>query len=239
MFCGQCGSHIQTGASACLSCGAAIAHVSAGASTSLPQAGSRLQQGALPAAEKLKTRSQDAFSALKATLMNPAGSLSPSFQLLEKRQAMEVGGVMAAAYSLLTVTGVYLALPRWAGSPGLDVVFKIIIFSLMPVAATVAASALVRKVFGGTSGSIEGDLFVSGLAVLPFGIVALISGFVGVSNFEVIAVLAVFALSYSILILYTGCTRISGISEGRAAPAVSLIILFTAWLSKVLFVAML
>jgi hypothetical protein len=118
-------------------------------------------------------------------------------------------------------------------------VLKIIILSLTPVAAIVAACALARKIFAGTSGSIESDVFISGVAVLPFGIVALVGGMLGAGNLEVTGVFAVFALSYTILILYAGCTRISGISEGRAAPAVPVVILVTAWLSKILFSAML
>ena len=50
------------------------------------------------------------------------------------------------------------------------------------------------------------------------------------------ALVAVFALSYTVLILFTGCTRISEIATVRAVP---IIILVTAWLSKIVYAAML
>ena len=53
------------------------------------------------------------------------------------------------------------------------------------------------------------------------------------------ALVAVFALSYTVLILFTGCTRISEIATVRAVPAVPIIILVTAWLSKIVYAAML
>ena len=56
-------------------------------------------------------------------------------------------------------------------------------------------------------------------------------------EFEVIAVGLVFALSYTILILFTGCTPISQIAVVRAVPAVPIIILVPAWLSKIVYAA--
>ena len=44
--------------------------------------------------------------------------------------------------------------------------------------------------------------------------------------------LAVFALSYGILILSTGCTKISEIATVRAVPAVPIMMLVAARLSK-------
>ena len=72
-----------------------------------------------------------------------------------------------------------------------------------------------------------------------FGFVSLLAGIVGAGNLEVAAIADVFALSYTVLILYTGCTRISGILEQRAAPAVPVIILIAGWLSKVLVAGLL
>ena len=98
---------------------------------------------------------------------------------------------------------------------------------------------MARKVFRGQSGTLESDVFIAGVSVLPFGFASLLAGVLGVGNLEVSAIVAVFALSYTILILYTGCTRISGISEARAVQAVPIIILIAGWLSKILFGAML
>jgi hypothetical protein len=66
----------------------------------------------------------------------------------------------------------------------------------------------------------------------------LITGILGMGNIEVIALVSVFALSYTVLILYTGCTQISQISKVRAVPAVPLIILIAGWISKIVFAMM-
>jgi hypothetical protein len=66
----------------------------------------------------------------------------------------------------------------------------------------------------------------------------LIAGILGMGNIEVVALVSVFALSYTILILYTACTQISEISKVRAVPAVPIIILIAGWLSKIVFAMM-
>ncbi len=97
---------------------------------------------------------------------------------------------------------------------------------------------MARRALAAAGGGTEGDVFIAGTTVLPFGVVLLITGIVGFSNFGIIAIAAAFANAYAILILFAGCTRISGISEQRAAPAVPVIVLLAAWISKVLFSTM-
>jgi hypothetical protein len=66
----------------------------------------------------------------------------------------------------------------------------------------------------------------------------LLAALLGAANFEVIAILFLFALTYSILILYAGCSRIGCISEAGAAPAVPIILLLSAWITKIIVVAL-
>ncbi len=226
MFCEQCGNQLAAGITACASCGT-------------PTTTSTASVFAAQVGEKVKARSQEALKAIKVITLNPVGGLPPAFQSLERRQAMEVGMGFAAAFDICVAIGLLLILPHWTGSPGLGDVLKFLLLGLVPFAAMTGACALARRVFRGSGGCIESDVFIAGLAILPFGIVCLLAGVLGVSNVEVTGVLAVFALSYAILILYTGCTRISQISEGRAALAVPVIVVVAGWLSKILFTAML
>jgi hypothetical protein len=80
---------------------------------------------------------------------------------------------------------------------------------------------------------------IAGASLLPFGFLFFVSGLLGIANFEIAALLLIFALCYAILILYTGCTRISGVAESRAAFAVPVMIIVSAWLTKILFGAIL
>jgi len=63
------------------------------------------------------------------------------------------------------------------------------------------------------------------VSLVPTGPMLLVAGLLGAGNIEVVALVSVFAISYTILILYTGCTQISEISKVRAVPAVPTIIL--------------
>lgn len=224
MFCEECGTEIMPGMKACPSCAAAV---TSPAPSPSPQIGNLL-----------KVRCQDAFCALKIVAANPVGGLPVAFQSTEKRRAMEVGIVFAVVFEICAVIGLDLALPRWGGGPSFADVLKLLILGLVPFAAIAGACTLARRVLATGGGGTESDIFIAGTAVLPFGVVLLITGIVGFSNFGVIAIAAAFANAYSILILFAGCTRISGISEQHAAPAVPVILLITAWISKILFGAM-
>ena len=101
----------------------------------------------------------------------------------------------------------------------------------------VGASALARAIFHG-KGRLAGDVYTAGAVLLPTGLLVLLSSLLGVANVEVIAILFLFALTYSILILYAGCSRIGCISEAGAAPAVPIILLLSAWITKIIVTAL-
>ena len=226
MFCEQCGHELAIGTTMCSSCGT-------------PTTTSPASAFASHVGEKVKSRSQDALKAVRTIATNPVAGLPTAFQSLEKRQAMEVGIAFAIAFDVCVAVGLFFLLPRWAGSPGFGDIVKFLFLGLVPFGALSGAAALARQVFHGSGGCIEGDLFIAGASLLPFGLVALLAGIAGAGNVEVTAIVIVFALSYTILILYTGCTRISQIAEVRAAPAVPVIVLVAGWVSKILFAAML
>ena len=50
--------------------------------------------------------------------------------------------------------------------------------------------------------------------------------------------LFLFAICYTVLLLYGGCTQVSKLPEAASAPAVALILLLGGWLSKILYVAL-
>jgi hypothetical protein len=223
MFCEECGKETGANSKVCGNCGVAVP-------PSVPAA---------QISELVRARFHDALEAVKTIAANPVGGLPIAFQTFQKRQAMEVGIYFGLAFEICAVVGLYLVLPRWAGSPGFSDISKIFVLGLVPFAATAGACALARGTLSASSGHLEGDIFIAGSAVLPFGLVVFLAGILGPANFEIVAVACVFSLSYSILILYAGCTRISGISEERAVLAVPAIVLIAGWFSKILFAAML
>ncbi len=229
MNCPKCGHVLNSGVAFCGDCGATIAETKPESATSEPSVPS----------EKVKVLAERVWKVFLAVFQNPVESLAPNFEKLNKQKALEVGIAFAVLFDFCALFGLYMMLPRWAGSPGFGDILKILIFGFVPPAALTGAGFLARKVFRATGGTIESDVFLAGISLIPIGILLLLSGVLGIGNLEVIGLVAVFALSYTILILFTGCTKISGIAQVRAVPAVPVIILVTAWLSKIVFTAML
>ena len=113
---------------------------------------------------------------------------------------------------------------------------KLILLGLLGYLSMTAAAAVTRLIFRGVGG-FDGDCFIAGSCLLPVGFFALVSGLVGGLNGEVMVLLALFAVCYAILIMYSGLTQISAVSPRGAAFAVPVMIALSAWLSKVVFVA--
>lgn len=191
-----------------------------------------------PGAAKFRSLSLTAWNIVKAAVLNPVEELSAVFRGLKKREALEAGLVLAGLFDLCAAIGLYLMLPRWAGQPRFGEVLKFLLLGIVPSAAITGASVLARKVFQGSLGTIESDVFIAGVSLLPTGLMLIPAGILGAGNIEVVAFVSVFAISYTILILYTGCTQISGISKVRAVPAVPIIILIAGWISKIVFATM-
>jgi hypothetical protein len=113
---------------------------------------------------------------------------------------------------------------------------KLVVLGLVPFASLIVSGAVARLIFRG-SGRFAGDVYTAGAVLLPSGFLALLAALLGAGNVEIIVVLWLFALTYSILMLYAGCSRIGGISEAGAAPAVPIILLASAWITKIIVVA--
>jgi len=114
---------------------------------------------------------------------------------------------------------------------------KLFVLGLVPFASIAAAVALARAVFGGT-GRLAGPVYVAGTSLLPLGTFILLASLLGAANVEVIAVLALFAISYSVLMLYAACSQVVRIPERASAPAVPIVLLMSGWITKILVSAM-
>lgn len=237
MYCTECGGALDAATGMCSLC---VAPATAGTSASVlfaSQAVSDQPRVAPQVTAKVKEASKDATQAFRTFATNPVGGLPLAFHSLGAPRAMGVGIVFAICSILCVFIGIYVALPVFA-KPALADSVKFILFGAVPFVSLLAASAATRKAFGGR-GSFHGDTFIAGAALLPFGFLILLSSVLGLANLEIAALLIVFALCYGILMLYTGITRISNVSESRAAFAVPVMIIVSFWLTKIIFGAML
>jgi hypothetical protein len=228
MFCQHCGAARAAEVAVCSGCGAAAIttpHADIGA--------------------QLKAASGDALGALKTLARNPVSGILDAFQALGPRRALVTGVAFGIVYDICALFGTYLFFRRGLGGFGgsLDGVpfttlVKLVFLGCVPLVAFSLASLVTRRVFQGR-GSVEADVFIAGAALLPAAAVALLGAMLGTANAEVIAVLVVFSLVYTILILFAGATKLSQVSEAVAIPSVALMLLATAWIAKVIFVAVL
>lgn len=230
MYCTNCGGALDPVTGVCPACAAP-------AVTSQAQSGSLFgtfasHTGVAPqVTAKVKEASKDATQAFKTFATNPVGGLPVAFESLGPARSMGVGIVFAVCSILCVFIGVYIAATI---KPDIGDSAKFVVFGAVPFLSLLGASAATRKVFGG-KGSFHGDCFIAGAALLPFGFLVFISSVLGLANPEVAAVLVAFALCYAILMLYTGVTRISFVSESRAAFAVPVMIIVSFWLTKIIF----
>lgn len=221
MICQQCGRTLNPGATFCGECGAPI-----------QSRATQTAETSSPVSIRLQAVSLIAWKVLKATVLNPVEGLPAVFQSLSTSETLETGAILAGIFDLCAFIGLYLMLPQWAGQPGFGDILKLLLLGAVPPAAITGASILTRKVFQSPAGTIESDVFIAGVSLIPSALTLLVAGMLGIGNFEVIALVSVFALSYTVLILYTGCTKISAMAAVRAVPAVPVIVVIAGWLSK-------
>lgn len=191
-----------------------------------------------PSGNRVTAASKDALAAFKMFASNPVPGLPTTFESLGATRALGVGAVFGAIFAVSLLIGVYRFVPEWARPQGVGGFLKVVIVAIVPFVSLVAASALVRTVFRG-QGSLASDGFVAGAALLPFTVVALLMALLGSGNVEVVSVAALFAVCVTILMLFAGLTRINKTSERAATFAVPLMVLASAWFSKIIYTAML
>lgn len=183
-------------------------------------------------ASKVKSTLNDAIQGLKIFLINPVGGLPVFFQGLGKERALGVGIAFGIVYVVCFVFACNKFLPDNSGSS----LFNLIVASAANFLSIAGASFLTRKLFRGY-GSFEGDIFIAGVALVPASLLLLISSILGIPNAEIVAIVTVVAITYIILMIYTGCHKISGIPENAAALAVSVMLLLSGWLFKILILS--
>lgn len=164
---------------------------------------------------------QDSWIAVKTFIPNPIGGLLPAFVQLEHQRALNVAILLGIIFEVCFVIGISLILQR-LGEANHTGFLLLIIIGIIPFVNLTVTSGFARLIFK-TKGSLTGDLFVAGTSLLPLGFLVLISGVL--NNWIISLILFIFALCYTILIMYSGCQNISNISEDKSALIVPIMLL--------------
>lgn len=232
MYCDRCGTAVLEGASACAKCGRPMRAATAEAAQTIKQ-----ETGAA-----LK----DALAVAKVILVDPVGALKPTFERLGKPKAAAAGLALCLLFATAVAVGVrmgassgaggFLAAMVFGGEGGIAGFLKVVLAALVIPGALVVVSRGLFVLLGNGS-PFGAELFSSGAALTPLGLAVVAAGLLGAANFEVIALLLFFGMVYLVLMLFIGLTELGGLSLRSAAPSVPLLLLASAWLSKVAFVA--
>jgi hypothetical protein len=221
MFCKHCGAQIEDTATACAKCAAPI-------ETANP---------ATAVTDKVKAASKDSLQAFLKFATDPVAGLSVAYESLGAARAMSVGISFGVVFTFCVLLGTYRLTPDFLRPPGVEGFFKLLVCAFIPFVSLAVACALARLVFRG-KGGLSNDSFIAGASLLPFGCVMLLSSVLGAGNMEVIGALSIFALCLTILMLFAGCTRITMMSERLATIAVPLMLMLSAWFTKIIYAAM-
>jgi hypothetical protein len=246
MFCEGCGKEINVEAAFCSGCGTstqAEAPLRPTVFTGTPSP----TPLSISVADHARVASRDTMQTLKVFVADPTGSLLPVYESLEPKRAIGVGVGLAILFDICLLFTVWRALSSAGTLPfvgyyfsyGIQVPwFKFFVLGLVPYICITLALMAAHKAFRG-SGAVHGDFLVAGLSLLPLALATAASSVIGFANIEVISLLFLFALTYTIIILFMGCVRVAQMRESAAAFAVPLILLFGGWLLKIAFMSLL
>ncbi|HHP7245619.1 MAG TPA: tetratricopeptide repeat protein [Elainellaceae cyanobacterium] len=162
----------------------------------------------------------DAIHTIRAIALNPMGELLPTFARLKQSQAIAIGVCLAIFFDICFVTGVSITWQAY-DDLGQSPIIKLAGLGALSFINLAIASLMMRVILQGR-GSLAGDCFIAGASLLPLSTIVLLNGLLPI---PFVIALSVFAGCYMILTLYSGCSQISNLSEGRSALAVPILML--------------
>lgn len=231
MFCSQCGASADGAAAACSQCGLDLQQ---------PKTRPALNT------ERAVAASKDAVRALKLLLADPVGSIGAAYNGLTSRQGLDVGVAFCVLFILSSIVAIRMIgrLAQRASfgfmgfSLGIKEVLQIALVAAVPIVSIVAIF-FGLQLLATKRNDFSRALFAGGAVLIPLALFNIIGGILGAANAEVLALVAIFALCYTILLIYAACRDVLAISSSWAAAAVPVILLATAWLTKIILAAVL
>lgn len=224
MFCYKCGVELVDDTKFCGKCGASIS--------------SNDSQSIQHFSEVTKKAGIDAYETLKMLASNPVGKLSAAFENLKHEQVLSVSIIFIIASAILSAFGIKSLIQEYLGIFYSPDFFPLLISSLLfPASIFIViffVSTIIKQKY-----DYLGALFIASVFNIPISIFFLIVALLSLSNMEVLFALIVFILSFSILILFTGCVNIIKLTEQTSSLAVPIILLISLWLTTILLRAIL
>jgi hypothetical protein len=163
----------------------------------------------------------DAVKAFKVLVKNPVGGLKEAFETLGPTSAMSVGIVFAVVFVLCDLLGNWIG-P--GGFPGFSVAMKELLLAVIVAGAAIGGCAAAQAICKGEGGP-KAAVFVGGAGLLPLAVASLLMVILA-KSFLILAVVIIFGLTTSTIMLYSGCTTVLRVPEVAATVLVPLIFIF-------------
>ncbi|MDB9315987.1 hypothetical protein PN462_22945 [Spirulina sp. CS-785/01] len=172
---------------------------------------------------------------LKLCFLNPFG-LEEFNQKINRKAALKMGCILGGIYVIavfLSYKQSVLNMYAQLASAGRINNFSIFITAVITFLSFIVASAAVRLLFKG-EGNLDRDVLVAGIALIVPAAFIILSTFLGVGNIEIILMLAIISLTYTILMLHIGCNKISQIPLRFSPLAVAVLLILSFWFTKIM-----
>ena len=180
-----------------------------------------------------------AVSAVKTLLGDPMGGQGKALAMLGDAKALSAGLVFNALFCVSAlVCGYSTYLSPLGSSVGPVDYVTLFLVALTPPAALWAGFVVVGKVFGGKA-SRNACAFAAGVALLPMAIILLCILILGPGNIEVIAVMGLFGLTITVLLLNSALLDVLKLSTRQAVLLTPTLILVTGYIAKTIAFAVL
>jgi hypothetical protein len=188
---------------------------------------------------KILKETVNAVRAFTTFAINPIEGLPIAYNKLSKNGAMLVGFIFTLFYEILYFLSFHKSFHKViALIPDLGSLeakwgitwFKIALVLLLPFIGL----SISLLVISGKKAAYHGSIFIAGSVLLTEGIVIFLAFMLGVANIEIIIILGLVLICWIIFILYSGLTRIIGVSEAKGVWCVPAVLLASAYITKII-----
>jgi hypothetical protein len=195
--------------------------------THVQPAGGQYTQQMSAATQMAGAAARQAVGAFRSLVSDPVGGIGQSFHQLSRTAALQVGIAFLVLFLLLAILASVIGTASVGGlalisGESATAFLQGLLVLLVFLGAMIGVSALFRTMTRATVG-LEADLFIVGASLLPIGFYFLLSSVLNVQSRIVMAIVtiaAVFAMTFTTLMLHSGLTRIVRLTDRLASLAV-------------------
>lgn len=154
-----------------------------------------------------------------AALINPTQCGFMAYRQYRPWQAIAVGLILALAYVACFSAGLRLLLTGFRQADSFSLI-RSVLLGLLPFVGVSGLHWAARNSLAG-AGRLAGDVFAAAVALIPASLATLL---IPIFPGTLALLIGAIAISYSVLLLYGGCTQISNLAPGRSAMITALML---------------